>query len=161
MQRMIESELKPRTSAECKAFIHDCTTKLGMTRKQAKACMKLAEPDAMYVNETYVVSVFKNEAHGFPPEIGALWHLSIRRQDREALPDWRDFQQIKNDICGSECEALELYPAQSRVMDSANQYHLFVFMNSDITIPCGYTDIHPDAQRDGLTIGKSKQRPFK
>jgi hypothetical protein len=55
-------------------------------------------------------------------------HLSIKRFDREAIRDWRHFQQIKNDICGPETEAVELYPAESRLADNANQYHLWVFL---------------------------------
>jgi len=161
MNKLEPTKLKPRKSAECKQWIKDCTTKLGMTRKQARDALKAGEPDAMFVNDKYVVCVFKNEPNGFPPDVGDIWHLSIRRQDREAWPDWRDFQQIKNEICGTECEGLELYPAQSRVMDSANQYHIYVFMQPAFMIPVGYTDTHPDAKRDGLQIGNSKQRPFK
>ncbi|EQD58904.1 hypothetical protein B2A_04191, partial [mine drainage metagenome] len=53
-------------------------------------------------------------------------HLSIRRVDRKACRDWRHFQQIKNQLCGKEREGLELYPAESRLVDTANQYHLWV-----------------------------------
>lgn len=60
-----------------------------------------------------------------PLEGGAM-HLSIRRNDRKAARDWRDFQRIKNDIAGDEREAFEIYPAESRLLDTANQYHLWV-----------------------------------
>jgi hypothetical protein len=39
--------------------------------------------------------------------------------------DWRDLQRIKNELVGPECEAVELYPAESRLVDTANQYHLW------------------------------------
>ena len=55
----------------------------------------------------------------------AMIHLSIRRLDREAVHDWRDFQRIKNELVGPEHEAVELYPAESRLMDTANQYHVW------------------------------------
>jgi hypothetical protein len=42
--------------------------------------------------------------------------------------DWRDLQAIKNQLCGDEAEAIQLFPAESRVVDTANQYHLWVFM---------------------------------
>jgi hypothetical protein len=49
-------------------------------------------------------------------------------QSREmTLPpihNWRHLQQIKNDICGEESEALELYPAMSRIVDTVNQGRL-------------------------------------
>jgi hypothetical protein len=35
--------------------------------------------------------------------------------------DWRDLQRIKNQLVGPECEAVELYPAESRKVDTANQ----------------------------------------
>lgn len=55
----------------------------------------------------------------------AIW-LSIRRNDRKPIHDWRHFQAIKNDIAGPEREAVELYPAESRLVDTSNQYHLWV-----------------------------------
>jgi hypothetical protein len=57
---------------------------------------------------------------------GGAHHLSIRRVDRRPCRDWRDFQAIKNQLCGPEREGLELYPAESRVIDTANQFHLWV-----------------------------------
>jgi len=35
-------------------------------------------------------------------------------------------QEIKNQICGCEAEGVELYPAESRLVDQANQYHIWV-----------------------------------
>jgi hypothetical protein len=76
--------------------------------------------------------MFKNATHTVivsPVEDGDMskWVLlSIRRNDRAAERDWRVFQRIKNLLVGSEREAVELYPAQSRLVDSANQYHLWV-----------------------------------
>ncbi len=56
---------------------------------------------------------------------GNYVHLSIRRVDRSPIRDWRHMQQIKNEILGPEAEAVELYPAESRLVDTANQYHLW------------------------------------
>lgn len=53
-------------------------------------------------------------------------YLSIKRNDRMPIHNWRHLQQIKNDICGEESEGAELYPAMSRIADAANQYHLWV-----------------------------------
>ena len=64
-------------------------------------------------------------------------HLSIKRNDREPARDWRDFQQIKNELVGPEAEALELYPAESRLVDMANQYHLWAF-KPPYSIPVGF-----------------------
>lgn len=148
-----------RTAKFIKDQIRDMTTQYGMTRKQAKQVIKENTPDAFYMNELYVVSVFKNSPHGIGEQAGEVWHLSIRRQDREACHDWRHFQQIKNEICGTECEGLELYPSESRVLDAANQYHIYVFMNPEMKIAIGYNDIDGNG-RDSRNVGKSKQRPF-
>ena len=56
----------------------------------------------------------------------SMTHLSFKRRDREVMHDWREGQKIKNAICGSEREAVELYPAESRLVDTSNQYHLWV-----------------------------------
>lgn len=56
-----------------------------------------------------------------------MLHLSIKRLDKEVLHDWRDIQRIKNEVAGPEFEAVEIYPAESRLADSANQYHIWVY----------------------------------
>ncbi len=58
-------------------------------------------------------------------EGGQLVHLSIRDNERTTKHDWRDFQRIKNELLGPEEEAVELYPADSRLVDTSNQYHLW------------------------------------
>jgi len=154
MKKLFEAPID-RTAATCKRMIKEMTTGYGMTRKQAKAVIKETTPEVLFVNELYVVSVFKNEPNNFGGDV-EVWHLSIRRQDREAIHDWRHFQQIKNEICGTEHEGLELYPAESRVLDAANQYHLYVIMQDGAQVPVGYGS----GGRDTRDLGKSKQRPF-
>lgn len=94
----------------------------------------------IYVNSIYQVSVFPPE----PPVGKNVWppmyHLSIKRRDQMAGHDWRHLQRIKNEIIGPEHEALEIYPAESRLVDSANQYHLFVFESKEIRLPIGFGD---------------------
>jgi len=53
-------------------------------------------------------------------------YISLKRYDRHAVRDWRHLQSIKNEVVGPEREAVELFPAESRLMDEANHYHLFV-----------------------------------
>src|SRR5262249_13701026 len=69
--------------------------------------------------------------HPYPAGVGAhaepiQFHLAIFRNDRQPVHDWRDLQRVKNDICGPEAEACEIYPAESRLCDRANTYHLWV-----------------------------------
>ena len=72
------------------------------------------------------------------------------------MHDWRHFQRIKNELCGPEREAIELYPAESRLVDTNNQFHLFVF-EAEMTLPLGYVkrDVADDV---GGT--SHQQRPF-
>lgn len=76
-------------------------------------------------NNVYTVIVDLNEE---PYEFlgKRMLHLSIKRNDRKPIRSWADLQWLKNALCGEEAEAVELFPAESRMMDAANQYHLWV-----------------------------------
>ena len=63
---------------------------------------------------------------------GALW-LSIRRNDRKAIRDWRHFQRIKNELAGKEREGVEIFPPDSSLVDGANQYHLWILPVGETT----------------------------
>lgn len=62
---------------------------------------------------------------GFPIGGGPYMILGIGHMTERAVHDWRDFQRIKNDICGDEWEGLELYPSESRLVDPSNRYYLW------------------------------------
>lgn len=63
--------------------------------------------------------------------------LSIKRKDNQAKPDWRVFQWIKNQLVGEECEGIEVYPPESRLIDTCNQFHLWVFEKPEMTLGIG------------------------
>jgi hypothetical protein len=75
-------------------------------------------------------------------------HLSIRHHNRSAIRDWRMFQRIKNELMGDDREAIELYPAESRMVDEANSYHLWVAPKG-VTFPVGFDE--------GRLVGDSAQ----
>lgn len=85
--------------------------------------------------------------------------LSIKRLDREPIHDWRDLQEIKNELVGPECEGIELYPAESRRVDSANQYHLFVILDPKIRLPFGFKERLVEGT-DAAAKQGAKQRSF-
>lgn len=86
-----------------------------------------------WVNDLYQVSRTELDNGGV--------HLYIRRRDgRPIFRDWRHFQRIKNELVGLECEAVELYPAESRLVDSTNKYHLFGSPNPTFRFSFGYTE---------------------
>lgn len=64
-------------------------------------------------------------------------HMSIKRYDRAPLRNWRHMQQMKNEIAGPEREALELFPRESRMVDNANQFHLWV-LPEGMDVPVGF-----------------------
>lgn len=112
-------------------------------------------PTAVWSNRIYEVLVY---------ELDGLTHLSIKRYDRAAVRDWRHFQQIKNEVCGPEREGCEIYPAESRIADNANQYHVYV-LPEGTRFPFGFGDRKvspPEAIEEWNRVhgGKGKQRPW-
>lgn len=107
------------------------------------------------------VQIFKNDKYQVVKDvIGPYTHLSIKRLDQEVIRDWRDLQEIKNQMLGEEAEAVELFPAESRLVDSCNQFHLWAINDPEFKWPFGYQErlvIDGDGtvQPDG-----TKQRPF-
>ena len=117
------------------------------------------EGDPNYVG-TFINHLYQVLMREYPyDKTGATYAwLVIRRRDSEAVHDWRHLQRIKNELCGPEREAVEIYPAESRLVDASNQYHLFVLPEGH-TFPFGYRD--RDVSDEMLPqSGKLKQRPF-
>lgn len=77
-------------------------------------------------NDYYINNLYQVQVAMCGPD-NAIMHICIRRRDGAAdLRDWRHFQQIKNEIAGPEREGFELYPAESRKVDTSNKWHIFV-----------------------------------
>ncbi len=70
----------------------------------------------------------------YPPIV----HLDLARHDGQPITSWQDLQQIKNELVGPECEGVELFPAESRLVDTAHQYHLWVVEDAQFRFPFGY-----------------------
>jgi hypothetical protein len=84
----------------------------------------------VWSNETYEVIVTPANDEG-------LKHLSIKRYDRAPTHNWRHLQQMKNEIVGEDWEAVEIYPAEDRLADNANQTHLWAVPGR---IPIGFPE---------------------
>lgn len=94
---------------------------------------------------------------------GGMSYISLKREDRQPVRDWRHLQSIKNEVVGPEREAFELFPAESRLMDTSNQYHLWVLPAGE-RMPIGTDDrdiMDPDELRiaTGAT-SKARQRAW-
>jgi hypothetical protein len=80
-----------------------------------------------WANDIYQVTVRRWEEDPVFRSRGGCIQLGINAIDGTARHDWRDFQTIKNQLAGPECEAFELYPAESRLLDPSNYYTLWCF----------------------------------
>lgn len=122
----------------------------------AKMKKSLRKQDAeanFYINSTYLVDMRKVDPIPGYPEV--TW-LSIKRLDRAPVGEerFRDFQDIKNQLVGKEEEAVELYPAESRLVDTCNQYHLWVV--AGVQFPFGFST----RVVSYVSVGGSVQKPL-
>lgn len=126
-------------------------------RQKVDQLLLNGKKEKMYQNNLYTVFV----SPVFPDEhrMGniEIIRLSIRRNDREPIHDWRHLQRIKNELVGAECDGVELYPAESRVVDTANQYHLWVFKDPKLRWPIGWSSGKKLGHVEGA---ETKQRDF-
>lgn len=111
-----------------------------LTEQQAAILRKAGiMPDKIWKNDAYEVWVRAGEqVDGFPRMV---W-MSIKRRDKGPIDEnrWRILQRIKNEVIGPEHEAVELYPAESRLVDTSNQYHLWVLADPLMRWPFGFTE---------------------
>ena len=109
--------------------------------------------EKIVVNDTYQVNGRTiKQGKGFPA-CDILW-LSIKHRDKEAIHDWRDLQTIKNILAGPEREAVEIYPAESRLVDTGR-----VFMDTRVRMPFGFMTRLVGSPDEATAVG-AKQRPF-
>jgi hypothetical protein len=75
--------------------------------------------------------------YSFDPVFGSrsgMIYLGISNYDQTARHDWRHFQEIKNQLAGPDWEAIEVYPAEDRLVDPSNEFLLWCFR---VTIKVG------------------------
>jgi hypothetical protein len=129
--------------------------------EQAKELYNHSTLGDIYLNDIYQVILLEGKDCDdmvLRDELkGRCSYLSIKRIDKQSIHDWRDLQEIKNQLCGDEREALEIYPAESRLVDTANQYHLFVMPEGD-SVPFGFEDRFVDRTERKGGIGEGCQR---
>lgn len=106
--------------------------------KIAEDAMKREEQAEVWASRQYTVLCYRDTkvGDGWPP----MDWLSIRRDDREPVRDWRHMQAIKNQLCGEDREGVELYPNADRLVDTANQFHLWVLREAGAMFPFGFME---------------------
>ncbi len=115
------------------------------------------EGSEVWKNDQYQVHVIPWEPIRINDRDAPVIQLSIRRIDRAPCRDWRDFQRIKNQLLGPEIEGIELYPAESRLTDTPNQYHIFCVNDPLFRFPFGYNAGRTVTSKSGAG---SVQRPL-
>jgi hypothetical protein len=138
--------------------VHTTMAEYGLSEAEVQAALD----GEFWLNSRYQVQKRGlPRGQGFPTRPGQadgpwmVW-LSIKRRDRLPIFNWREMQRIKNELVGPECEGLQLFPAESRLVDTSNQYHLYCFLSAAVRVPFGFQDRLVMA-RPG---GKAEQRPF-
>lgn len=123
-----------------------------MGADEIRAMLKRLAGLPHYRNNLYQVVVDRQTA---AVDIGEtqpdLIHLSVKRTDQTPIRDWRVLQRIKDEILGPQYEAVELFPADERLVDSSNQYHLWALDDPTYRFPFGYGErfVIDDATPDG------------
>ena len=130
----------------------------GLDRKAAKKFYNEMMNDEIWINDIYQVAIHRNTPNHNMKGI-KIDHFSIKRRDKEPVHDWRDLQEIKNLLAGPEFEAIEIYPRESRRVDTANQYHLWVFPEG-VFVPMGWSIRLVSDEVEAEAMG-AKQRAFK
>jgi hypothetical protein len=103
-----------------------------ISRKEAKSMVNELSNVPVYENDIYCVHHYnKKETNKFiwnDGFIDGMDYLSIKRIDKQPCRSWTHLQMIKNEIIedGVNRYALEIYPPENRLVNTANQYHIWV-----------------------------------
>ena len=122
-----------------------------------RAMWDIHENDEMWVNDGYIVHLRRGIK---PKDWPEMIHLSIKRRDKQPIHDWRDLQEIKNQLVGRQHEGVELYPAESRKVDVANQFHIYVMAERGLRFPFGFTGRHVVDGSGDIEVDNTRQRPL-
>lgn len=138
------------------AFDVDVIAKrFGVPHDIAAAQVEQLRRQSVYMNDRYQVNAQTLDTP-FGGFVGDVTWLSIKRRDKAPVHDWRDLQAIKNLIVGPEHEGFEIYPAESRLVDTANQYHLWVFLDPKVRLPVGFREREVMGADQAAAIGATQ-----
>jgi hypothetical protein len=84
---------------------------------------QMPDVDCVYADEEFIV-----ERHSLPATSRQFeFRLVVKRRDGQPIGDWRTLQDAKNQAVGAERGAIQVFPPESEVTDTANLYHLWVW----------------------------------
>ncbi len=97
-------------------------------------CRELNHAYVCYENDGYVCLTRELKT-----KWGNVIHCAFRNKAGTDIP-WSTKQWIKDSLFGKERVAVEVFPAENRLVDKANMYHLWIF-EKGFELPFG---IHKD-----------------
>ena len=115
--------------------------------------------DETWGNDRYTVTV-----HFLDGDRDGFVELTIHNHRRTTHIPWRHLQQIKNEVLGADREAVQLFPAEDRLVDTANENWLYAYPVGKAPMRNRRTKVGMDHGRnvgyempDGF--GRSRQSP--
>ena len=115
--------------------------------------------DETWGNDRYTVTV-----HFLDGDRDGFVEITIHNHRRTTHIPWRHLQQIKNEVLGADREAVQLFPAEDRLVDTANAYWLYAYPVGKAPMRNRRTKVGMDHGRnvgyempDGF--GRSRQSP--
>ena len=102
------------------------------------SAQELIRSGSCYINSSYIV--VKRAAVSSWLSAPDVIHLSIKRIDNQPIRSWKDLQTIKNSLTEPEYEGIELFPAETRKVDFANQYHLWIVKDKRFRFPFSFSE---------------------
>ena len=115
--------------------------------------------DETWGNDRYTVTV-----HFLDGDRDGFVEITIHNHRRTTHIPWRHLQQIKNEVLGPDREAVQLFPAEDRLVDTANEYWLYAYPVGKAPMRNRRTKVGMDHGRnvgyempDGF--GRSRQSP--
>jgi hypothetical protein len=99
--------------------------------------------DETWGNDRYTVSV-----HLLDGDRDGFVEFAVHNHNRTPHVPWRHLQQIKNEVLGPDREAVQLFPAEDRLVDTANEYWLYVY-------PVGKAPMRDRRTKVGMDYGRN------
>jgi hypothetical protein len=117
-QKYFKKQLKTAEWSELKPY------------KQNEAEIKFAKK--RYFDRFMANDILSAQTYIIPGEWPIL--IGIRRHDQRKSISWSTKQRVKNELFGEESIALEVFPPESKLIDQANIYWIWVFTSPERTI---------------------------
>jgi hypothetical protein len=113
-------------------------------------------PFNVYQNREYIAAVAEVDTqHSY---FGVVTYLVCARRDGEPVHSWLDLQRIKSTLVGEELVAIEVYPPDSHLLDTANCYHLWVLPGHRRDFPLDLTVLNQKRSRASQNQSFKSQR---